>query len=85
MDKLYNARTRLSDTDGYKKYARNIDTHALLGPGGNNCIIIIYKALNYGGAFLSASQTPIGMKHDFRQFFYIEQGYIPSQRIWRPK
>lgn len=60
-NKLYDSGTALSELGGLKKYGRRIDTYYLVGPGGNNCTTITYKALNYGGANLRPAQTPAGM------------------------
>lgn len=82
-DKLYNAGKPLQGKDGYYKYGRVVNTYNLVGPGGNNCTTLTYKALNYGGANIGASQTPAGMNYDFRQAEYIKRGYNPG--LWGPK
>jgi hypothetical protein len=84
-NKLYNSGTPITDKGGYYKYGRAIDTYNLLGPGGNNCTTITYKALNYGGANIRPAQTPAGMRHDFQQLWYYNHGYNPSRRIWGAK
>lgn len=82
-NKLYNSGTALTGKDGYYKFGRAIDTYNLLGPGGNNCATITYKALNYGGANIGASQTPAGMRYNFQQAEYIKNGYNPG--LWGPR
>ena len=77
-DKLYNAGKPLQKKEGYYKYGRVVDTYYVAGPYGNNCTTIAYKALNYGGANIGASQTPTGMNYDFRQSGYIKRGYNPG-------
>ena len=84
-NKLYNNGTALQGKTGYNAYGRVIGTYNLVGPGGNNCTTLTYKALNYGGANIRPAQTPAGMLYDFRQINYINQGYNPSQRLWGPK
>jgi hypothetical protein len=85
LDKIYNSGTKLSNTKGYFKNARVVDTYNLVGPCGNNCATMSYKALNYGGAEIRPAQTPAGMLFDFRQINYINQGYQPNKRTWGPK
>lgn len=82
-NKLYDSGKPLTGKDSYYKYGRAIDTYNLMGPGGNNCTTITYKALNYGGANISPAQTPAGMRYDFQQIEYIKQGYNPG--LWGPK
>lgn len=77
-DKLYNNGTPLENNKGFNKFGRAIDTYNLVGPGGNNCTTITYKALNYGGANIGASQTPAGMKYDFQRASYISKGFNPG-------
>lgn len=84
-NKLYDSGTPLIGKDSYYKYGRAIDTYNLIGPGGNNCTTITYKALNFGGANILPAQTPWGMKYDFQQLQYYKQGYDPSRSIRGPK
>lgn len=72
-NKLYNSGTPLTGKDGYYKYGRAIDTYNLMGPGGNNCTTITYKALNYGGANIRPAQTPAGMRYDFNNYNIINK------------
>lgn len=82
-NKLYNSGKPLQGKEGFYKYGRVVDTYTLMGPGGNNCTTITYKALNYGGANMGAPQTPAGMLYNFRQAEYIRRGYNPG--LWGPK
>ncbi|MFP3596017.1 RHS repeat-associated core domain-containing protein [Chryseobacterium sp. SIMBA_029] len=81
----YNKGTPLAGKDGYYKYGRAIDKYNLMGPGGNNCTTITYKALNSGGANIKPAQTPAGLRYDLQQLEYYKQGYNPSQHLWGPK
>jgi hypothetical protein len=44
---------------------RIIDTYNLVGPGGNNCSTISYKALRAGGANVGAWQSPADVNRYF--------------------
>lgn len=70
---------------GYNKFGRVVDVYNLIGPCGNNCTTITYKALNFGGAKVSPAQTPVGMLFDFRLQSYINKGYKQNERLWGPK
>ncbi|GAB0157728.1 hypothetical protein CHRYSEOSP005_30100 [Chryseobacterium sp. Alg-005] len=83
--KLYNSGTPLEGKKGYYKYGRAVDVYSLVGPGGNNCTTITYKALNSGGARVKPAQTPAGMLYDFQQIEYVKRGYNPGRHIWGPK
>ena len=57
-DKLYNSGTPLTGKHGFYSYGRSIDTYNLVGPGGNNCATLTYKAIRAGGTNVGAWQAP---------------------------
>ncbi|PXY42776.1 hypothetical protein DMB65_01780 [Flavobacterium cheongpyeongense] len=64
-DKLYNSGTALTGKQGFYKFGRAIDTYNLVGPGGNNCATISYKALNAGGGNVGSWQAPADVNRYF--------------------
>lgn len=84
-ENIYNSGTPLNNNRGYNKFGRVVDVYNLIGPCGNNCTTITYKALNFGGAKVSPAQTPVGMLFDFRLQSYINKGYKQNERLWGPK